>query len=314
LCRVAGCLGMTAPAHHHGHVHAAPDFGRAFAVGAVLNLAYVAAEAFYGVASHSLALLADAGHNLGDVLSLAAAWGASTLARRGPGGRYTYGLRGSTILVALANCVLLLVITGGIGWEAIRRLEEPEPLSGATVIVVAAIGIVINGATALPFVAGRKSDLNVRGAFAHLVSDALVAFGVVLGGAVILWTGWFWLDPAISLVISLVIVVGTWSLLRDSVDLALGAVPGSIDREAVAGYLGSLPGIAAVHDLHIWGMSTTDTALTAHLVRPEGVWSDPFLHHVAHELEERFGIGHVTLQLETAADADACRLAPDDVV
>ena len=309
---------MTAPAHHHGgaagRVHAAPDFGRAFAFGAVLNLAYVAAEAFYGVASHSLALLADAGHNLGDVLSLAAAWGAATLARRGPAGRYTYGLRGSTILVALANCVLLLVITGGIGWEAIRRLEEPEKLSGATVVIVAAIGIVINGATAMPFMAGRKSDLNVRGAFVHLASDALVACGVVLGGALIVWTGWFWLDPAISLIISLVIVAGTWSLLRDSVDLALGAVPASIDREAVAGYLGSLPGVAAVHDLHIWGMSTTDAALTAHLVRPEGVWADPFLHHVAHELEERFGIGHVTLQLETAADADACRLAPEDVV
>jgi cobalt-zinc-cadmium efflux system protein len=308
---------MTASVHHHGahgHLHAAPDFGRAFAFGALLNLAYVGAEAFYGVAAHSLALLADAGHNLGDVLSLVAAWGAATLARRGPGGRYTYGFRGTTILVALGNCALLLVVTGGIGWEAIRRLAEPEPLSGGIVIVVAAIGIVINGVTALPFISGRKRDLNVRAAFVHLASDALVAFGVVLGGGLILWTGWFWMDPAIGLVISLVIVVGTWSLLRDSVDLALGAVPASIDREAVAGYLGSLPGIAAVHDLHIWGMSTTDAALTAHLVRPEGGGADPFLHEVAHELEERFGIGHVTLQLETAADADACRLAPDDVV
>jgi cobalt-zinc-cadmium efflux system protein len=302
--------------HHDNHDHdrLPSSFGRAFAIGVVLNLAYVGAEALYGIASHSLALLADAGHNFGDVLGLAAAWSASVLSRRGPGGRYTYGLRGSTILVALANAVLLLVITGGIGWEAIRRLQSPEPLSGLTIIVVAAIGVIVNGLTAFLFMSGRNSDLNIRAAFLHLASDAVVALGVVVAGALILWTGWLWLDPASSLIISIVIVVSTWSLLRDSVNLALGAVPPSIDREAVALYLGSLPGITAVHDLHIWGMSTTETALTAHLVRPEGGLPDPFLRHVAHELEECFGIGHVTLQLETTDDADACRLAPDDVV
>jgi cobalt-zinc-cadmium efflux system protein len=273
-----------------GHTHAPADFGRAFAVGVALNFAFVLAEAFCGIASHSLALLADAGHNLGDVLALAAAWGAAILARRGPAGRYTYGLRGSTILVALGNAVLLLVITGGIAWEAIRRLHSPEELSG------------------------RQSDLNIRAAFLHLASDAAVAFGVAIAGILILATGWLWLDPAMSLAISIIIVAGTWSVLRDSLNLALGAVPPGIEHEAVARYLGSLPGITAVHDLHIWGMSTTETALTAHLVRPEGVPTDALLRRAAHELQERFGIGHVTLQVETADEAVICRLAPDDIV
>jgi cobalt-zinc-cadmium efflux system protein len=297
------------------HAHAAADFGRVFAVAVALNAAYVVAEALYGIASHSLALLADAGHNLGDVLALAAAWGAAILGRRGPGGRYTYGLRGSTILVALGNAVLLLVITGGIAWEAIRRLlEPPEPLSGMTVVIVAAIGVVINGSTALLFMAGRKGDLNIRAAFQHLASDAAVALGVALAGMLILLTGWLWLDPAISLAISIIIVAGTWSLLRDAINFALHAVPPGIQREAVADYLGSLPGITAVHDLHIWGMSTTETALTAHLVRPEGVPNDALLRRAQHELHERFGIGHVTLQVETADEAVICRLAPDDIV
>ena len=297
------------------HSHAAPDFGRAFAIGVALNAAYVVAETFYGIASHSLALLADAGHNLGDVLALAAAWAAAILGRRGPGGRYTYGLRGSTILVALGNAVLLLVITGGIAWEAIRRLlDPPEPLSGMTVLVVAAIGVIINGSTALLFMSGRKGDLNIRAAFLHLASDAAVALGVALAGMLILLTGWLWLDPAISLAISIIIVAGTWSLLREAINFALHAVPPGIQREAVADYLGSLPGITAVHDLHIWGMSTTETALTAHLVRPEGVPNDALLRRAQHELHERFGIGHVTLQVETADEAVICRLAPDDIV
>jgi cobalt-zinc-cadmium efflux system protein len=289
-----------------GHAHAPADFGRAFAVGVALNFAFVVAEAFYGIASHSLALLADAGHNLGDVLALAAAWGAAILARRGPAGRYTYGLRGSTILVALGNAVLLLVITGGIAWEAIRRLHSPEELSGLTVVIVAA--------TAWLFMSGRQSDLNIRAAFLHLASDAAVAFGVAIAGILILATGWLWLDPAMSLAISIIIVAGTWSVLRDSLNLALSAVPPGIEHEAVARYLGSLPGITAVHDLHIWGMSTTETALTAHLVRPEGVPTDALLRRAAHELQERFGIGHVTLQVETADEAVICRLAPDDIV
>jgi cobalt-zinc-cadmium efflux system protein len=313
--------------HDHRHVHGAhrahgspthsdapANFGRAFAIGVALNAAYVIAEVFYGIASHSLALLADAGHNLGDVLALAAAWGASILGQRRPGGRYTYGFRGSTILVALGNAVLLLVITGGIAWEAIRRLQSPEPLSGMTVVVVAAIGVVINGSTALLFVSGRRGDLNIRAAFLHLASDAAVALGVVLAGVFILMTGWLWLDPAISLAISIIIVVSTWSVLRDSINLALHAVPSGIERDAVADYLGSLPGITAVHDLHIWGMSTTETALTAHLVRPEGVPTEALLRRAQHELQERFGIGHVTLQVETADEAVICRLAPDDTV
>jgi cobalt-zinc-cadmium efflux system protein len=296
------------------HGHAPADFGRAFAIGVALNAAYVLAEVFYGIVSHSLALLADAGHNLGDVLALAAAWGASILGQRRPAGRYTYGFRGSTILVALGNAVLLLVITGGIAWEAIRRLQSPEPLSGTTVVVVAAIGVVINGSAALLFMAGRRGDLNIRAAFLHLASDAAVALGVALAGLLILMTGWLWLDPAVSLAISIIIVISTWSVLRDSINLALHAVPSGIEREAVADYLGSLPGITAVHDLHIWGMSTTETALTAHLVRPEGVPTDALLRRAQHELQERFGIGHVTLQVETADEAVICRLAPDDTV
>jgi len=237
--------------HHHrgagGHVHAPASFGRAFAIGIALNTAYVLGGAFYGVAAHSLALLADAGHNLGDVLGLAAAWGASILGTRKPGGRYTYGLRRSSILAALGNAVVLLVVTGGIAWEGIRRLLDPEPTAGITIIAVAAGGIVVNGVTALLFMSGRKDDLNIKGAFLHMASDALVALGVVVAGGLILWTGWLWLDPAISLVISAVIVAGTWSLLRNSVNLSLDAVPG-IDGHAVEARLRALPGVSEVHD------------------------------------------------------------------
>jgi cobalt-zinc-cadmium efflux system protein len=300
------------PGAHSGHVHAPADFGKAFAIGIALNTTYVAAEAFYGIAAHSLALLADAAHNLGDVLGLAAAWGASVLALRHPSDRYTYGLRGGTILASLGNAVVLLVMTGGIAWEAIQRLSTPEHAAALTIIVVAGIGVAINGLTALLFMAGRNSDLNIRGAFLHMASDALVAFGVVVAGAVILWTDWTWLDPAISLVICVVIVAGTWSLLRDSVNLAISAVPQGVDHGKVADYLASLPGVIAVHDLHIWGMSTTETALTAHLVRPETGPADEFLHRTSHELEERFGIVHATIQLETADVT--CRLAPNEVV
>lgn len=298
----------------HGHSHAPTDFGRAFAIGIALNLAYVGAEAFYGIVAHSLALLADAGHNLGDVLGLVLAWGAAALSRHRPTQRHTYGLRSTSILAALVNAIVLLVVTGGIVWEAIRRLSEPEPSAGLTIIIVAAIGIAINAATALLFMSGRKDDLNIRAAFWHMASDALVALGVVVAGAAILWTGWLWLDPAISLIISVVIVLGTWGLLRDSVHLALDAVPAGIDRQEVEAYLAALPGVTEVHDLHIWGLSTTETALTAHLVRPAGGSIDALLASAAHELEEHFGIGHTTIQLETGEDALACRLAAADVV
>lgn len=297
----------------HGHSPAPADFNRAFAIGMALNFAFVAIEVFYGLAANSLALLADAGHNLSDVLGLGAAWTGALLSRQRPNHRYTYGLGGSTILAALANAVLLLVVTGGIAWEAIQRIGSPEETTGLTIVVVAALGIAVNGATALLFMSGREGDLNIRGAFLHMASDALVAFGVVVAGAAILWTGWSWLDPVISLVISVVIVAGTWGLLRDSVNLALNAVPVGIDRQAVESYLVGLPGVVAVHDLHIWGMSTTETALTAHLVRPQGGPADAFLHEAAHKLEERFGIAHATLQLETDAE-QVCRLAPDEVV
>jgi cobalt-zinc-cadmium efflux system protein len=303
----------------HTHSHAGPshgqvpkDFGHAFLIGIALNLAYVIAEAFYGILAHSLALLADAGHNLGDVLGLAIAWLAMFLGRRRPGGRYTYGWRRSSILAALANAMALLVITGGIATEAVRRLAEPEPAAGLTIITVAAIGILVNGGTALLFLRGRHHDLNLRGAFLHMVADAAVTLGVVVAGALILWTGWLWLDPAISLIVSLVIVAGTWSLLRHSLDLALDAVPAGIDRDAVERFLAGLPGVREVHDLHIWGMSTTETALTAHLVRPGvAVIDDAFLQEAVYVLKHRFGIGHATLQLETGAP---CELAPENVV
>ncbi len=303
--------------HHHcagGHVHAPANFGRAFAIGIALNVAYVLAEAFYGVASHSLALLADAGHNLGDVLGLAAAWGASILSKRRPSGKYTYGLRRSSILAALGNAIVLLVVTGGIAWEGIRRLLEPEPTAGVTIMVVAAVGIFVNGITAWLFMSGRKGDMNVRGAFLHMASDALVAFGVVVAGGLILWTGWHWLDPAISLVISAVIVWGTWSLLRGSLDLSLDAVPEGVDKEKVETALRGLPGVVEMHDLHIWGLSTTETALTAHLVRGDAADDAGLLAHACEEMHQHFEIAHATFQFETPEMAVQCKLRPGEVV
>ena len=303
--------------HHHGaggHVHAPASFGRAFAIGIALNAAYVLAEVFYGLAAHSLALLADAGHNLGDVLGLVAAWGASVLSKRRPSGRYTYGLRRSSILAALSNAIVLLVVTGGIAWEGIRRLIDPEPSAGTTIMIVAAAGIFVNGITAYLFMSGRKGDLNIKGAFLHMASDALVAVGVVIAGAMILWTGWLWLDPAISLIISIVIVAGTWSLLRDSVNLSLDAVPQGIDKGKVETCLKGLPGVAAIHDLHIWGLSTTETALTAHLVRSDPAADERLLHLAGEAMKERFEIGHATFQLETPAAAEACKLRPAEAV
>ena len=309
-----GCHhGHGAGRHVHAHSHAPSSFGRAFAVGIILNTAYVIAEAFYGIASHSLALLADAGHNLGDVLGLAVAWVAASLSQRRPSVRYTYGLRGSSILAALGNAITLLVITGGIGWEAVRRLMDPEPSGGLTIMVVAAVGVAVNGATALLFMSGRKGDLNIKGAFTHMAADALIALGVVVTGGLIIVTGWLWLDPAVSLIVSATIIVGTWSLLRDSLNLALDAVPPSINPQAVERHLKALPGVTHVHDLHIWGMSTTETALTAHLVRPNQPVEDAFLCQAAEAMKKHFGIGHATFQIETG-EGEECRLAPDSVV
>ncbi len=298
--------------HHHGHSHAPADFGRAFAIGMALNLAYVAAEAFYGLASHSLALLADAAHNLSDVLGLAAAWTAAILGRRKPGGRYTYGLRRASVLAALGNAVLLLVVTGGVAAEALRRFWEPQEPAGLTMVAVATVGILVNGGTALLFLRGRHGALTVRGAFLHMVADALVTAGTVGAGALSLWTGWVGIDPLVSLAIGAVIVAGTWSLLRDAVNLSLDAIPAGIERAEVEAYLRALPGVRNVHDLHIWALSTTEAALTAHLVR-DGA-ADDLLRRIPADLRHRFGIGHVTIQLESEAVAAACALRPDHVV
>jgi cobalt-zinc-cadmium efflux system protein len=299
--------------HGPGHARAPANFGRAFAIGIALNLTFVAVELVYGVLANSMALIADAGHNLSDVLGLAVAWIASVLTRRPPSPRLTYGLGGSSIVAALFNAVLLLVAVGAIAWEAILRLFEPEPVASGTVMIVAAVGIVINGVTAWLFASGRKGDLNIRGAFLHMVADAAVSAGVVVAGAVILYTGWLRLDPLTSLVVVGLIIWSTWSLLRDSLAMSVSAVPAAIDPRAVRRYLESCSGVSAVHDLHIWAMSTTENALTAHLVLPGGHPGDEFLMNAATELRRRFGIGHTTLQIEISEET-ACHLAPDHVV
>jgi cobalt-zinc-cadmium efflux system protein len=300
--------------HHHGNGHAHPpaSFGWAFAIGISLNLIFVVVEFGYGVVANSMALMADAGHNLSDVLGLFVAWIASALAKRPPSVRYTYGFGGSSILAALFNAVFLLVALGAVAWEAILRLFDPEPVAIGTVMIVAAIGILINGATAWLFASGRKGDINIRGAFLHMVADAAVSAGVVAAGLVIVYTGWLRLDPITSLVIVGIIVWGTWSLLRDSFAMAVDGVPPAVDPQAVRRYLETCAGVAAVHDLHIWAMSTTENALTAHLVLPGGHPGDEFLITAASELRQRFGIGHTTLQIEIDV-ATACHLV-DHVV
>jgi cobalt-zinc-cadmium efflux system protein len=301
---------------HGNHPHSRETGGhdRAFAVGIALNLAFVAVESVYGVLSHSMALLADAGHNLSDVLALALAWGASTLGRRVPSQRFTYGLGSSTILAALVNAMLLMLVVGGIAVEAVQRLMSPVPVATMTVIWVALCGIAVNTATALLFLRGREHDLNLRGAFLHMAADAAVSLGVVLAGVGMLYSGWTWLDPAMSLVIAAVIVGSTWGLLRDSLNLSLHAVPPRIDTGLIREYFSALAGVAEIHDLHIWGMSTTETALTVHLVMPDGHPSDRFIAEVADELRQRFGIGHATIQVETGDELHPCPLAPDHVV
>jgi cobalt-zinc-cadmium efflux system protein len=297
--------------HAHGHSHAPKTHTRAFQIGIGLNIGFVIIEAWFGWITQSLALLADAGHNLSDVLGLLLAWGASYLARRPPSRTYTYGLRRSTILAALFNSMLLLLAVGGIAWEALRRLQNPTPVPGITLIWVAGVGVVINTLTALLFFSGGKQDLNIRGAFLHMAADALVSVGVVLAGAAMLLTGWLWFDPAISLVIVIVIVVGTWNLLRDALGLILDRVPKHIQPLAVRTLLKELPGVAQVHDLHIWAMSTTETALTAHLVMPAGCPGDAFLAQASEELHHHFDIDHATLQVETGDVQYPCRLESD---
>lgn len=301
--------------HHHGGGHhpAPPDLGRAFALGTALNLAFVAAEMVFGFAANSLALIADAAHNFSDVIGLLLAWGAALAARRPPTASHTYGYRRASILAALANAGLLLLAVGGIVVEAVRRVLEPQPVAATTVLAVAAVGIVINTATALLFLRGRNDDINVRGAFLHMTADAAVSVGVVVAALAISGTGWAWIDPAVSLLVAFVILASSWGLAREALRLSLDAVPAGIDRAAVERCLAGLPGVTEVHDLHIWAMSTTETALTAHLVRPGAALDDCFLVDASHALAERFGIRHATLQVE-AGDGDPCRLAPPDVV
>jgi cobalt-zinc-cadmium efflux system protein len=293
--------------HHHHHHHSPPNYNRAFIIGTALNAGFVGIEAVFGFLTNSLALLADAGHNLSDVLGLLLAWGATWLTRRRPSQRYTYGFRRSSIFAALLNACFLLVAMGAIAWESIERfINPPPPVNGGTVIGVALVGIVINGITALMFMSGRERDLNIKGAFLHMASDALVSLGVVLAGVAILTTGWLWFDSAVSLIIVAVIVVGTWNLLRDSINLALDAVPEGIEPSAVRTYLEELSGVVEVHDLHIWAMSTTETALTAHLVMPVRKADDAFLSRICMELHDKFGIEHTTIQIEAGNFPLAC--------
>jgi cobalt-zinc-cadmium efflux system protein len=298
----------------HGHDHAAADFGPAFAIGAAINIGFVAVEAIYGVLANSLALLADAGHNLGDVLGLLLAWGATHLVKRAPTRERTYGYKRTSIAAALANAIILLITVGAIALEAMRRLASPEAAASDTVIVVAAIGIVVNGATALLFMSGRAGDLNIKSTFLHMAADAATSAGVVVAALVMRRTGWLWLDPVVGLAIAAVITVGTWSLLRDSVNLAMDAVPEGIDRDAIEAYLAGLPGVTEIHDLHIWGMSTTETALTVHLIRSSPTIDDALIAEASRELHDRFRIGHATFQFEVGHPSFPCRLASPHVV
>ncbi|EFO80262.1 cation diffusion facilitator family transporter [Oscillochloris trichoides DG-6] len=298
---------------HHHHHHAPTHFDRAFAIGVGLNLTFVVIEFGFGIVAGSLALLSDAWHNLSDVLGLLLAWGALALSRRLPTVRHTYGLRRSTILAALANAALLLIAIGGIAWEAVQRLVTPDDVPGMTLVIVAGIGIAINALTAWLFARGGQEDLNIRGAFLHMVADALISLGVVVAGLLIMFTGWAWIDPLVSLIIVVVIGWGTWGLARDSVDLALDGVPGSVDPVAVRNYLNTLPGVREVHDLHIWALSTTEPALTVHLVVEPQIAGDALLAQVRTHLHDTFGIEHVTIQLEVGDPNYPCQHCPEEV-
>ncbi|AEJ02425.1 cation diffusion facilitator family transporter [Nitrosomonas sp. Is79A3] len=301
-------------AHDHDHSHVPKSYDRAFAIGVALNVGFAVVEVIFGLLSNSLALLADAGHNLSDVLSLLFAWGASVLVRKLPTQRHTYGLRRTSILAALINALVLLVAVGAITWEAIHRFGYPESVASDTVIWVASVGIVINGFMAWLFMSGEKQDMNIRGAYLHMVADAAVSLGVVIAAITIKITGWLWLDPVVSLVVAVIIGIGTWGLLRESLNLALDAVPANIHPAQVEAYLANLPGIEAVHDLHIWAMSTTEIALTVHLIKPDAVIDDLLLVQINNELREKFGIQHTTVQFECGNVSHPCEQEPSDVV
>jgi len=298
----------------HNHSHAPKNFNRSFAIGVALNIGFVAVETIYGFVSNSLALLSDAGHNLSDVMALLLAWGASVWVRRAPTERRTYGFRRSSILVAIFNALVLLIAVGGIAWEAILRFMNPEPVASNIVMLVASVGICINSFTAWLFVSGKKQDVNIRGAYLHMVADAAISLGVVVAAVAIYFTSWLWLDPVTSLLIVIVIMIGTWKLLRESLDLALDAVPKNINPAEVATYLSSLPGVASVHDLHIWCMSTTEVALTVHLVMPDAIIDDEFLSNINKYLNHKFDITHTTIQLEQGSIAHSCTQAHADAL
>jgi cobalt-zinc-cadmium efflux system protein len=305
--------GCSHAGHGHGHSHhgGAGGSGSAFFIAVFLNAAFVAVEFSFGFIANSTALMADAGHNLSDVFGLLLAWGAAILTRRAPGGRFTYGLRGTSILASLANAMFLLVACGAIAWEATQRFSQPPAVAGLTVTLVAGLGIVINGLSAWLFVKGSKGDLNIRGAYLHMAADAAVSLGVVVAGVAMMFTGWNWLDPIVSLAIVAVIVIGTWGLLRESVHLALDAVPAHIDAAEIDGYLRQLPGVGNIHDLHIWALSTTENALTVHIVMPEGYPGDDFMDDVTGFLKTRFNLHHSTLQIEQGTTSHACCLVVD---
>lgn len=292
--------------HKHGHGHGGHDHGpltfdRAFAIGITLNILFVVVEFGLGFVAHSVALMADAGHNLSDVFGLCVAWGGATLARRGPSKRFTYGLKASTILAALINALLLMMAMGAIVFEAVTRIGDPAPVKGAVVVVVAAAGILVNAASAWLFVRGQKSDINLRGAYLHMAADATVSAGVMLAGVVIWVTGVEWIDPVVSIIVSGIIFWQTWGLLRETIEMSLNAVPRGIDYDEVKAALAAMPGVSATHDLHIWPMSTTETVLTAHLVMTEET-EPAFLGNAAAMLQQRFGIAHTTIQVERGAD------------
>ena len=297
---------MSTGSKHHGHSHAPQNFNRAFAIGIALNIGFVLIEGGYGWRINSLALLADAGHNLSDVAGLLLAWVAALAVRLRPDHRHTYGWQRASILAAFANAILLLVAMGALAWEAVQRLQTPGATEGVTIIAVAAVGVLVNGLTAALFMSGSKDDLNVRGAFLHMAADALVSLGVVAAGLLYLWQGWTWLDPVVSLIIASVIVVGTWSLFKQSVHLLFDGVPESVDLIALNQWLCSLPGVEAVHDLHVWAISTYDNALTAHLVMPGGHPGDAFYMEIARGLHDHFGISHPTLQIEMVEIDHGC--------
>jgi len=303
-------------AHGHGHSHAGhhhhgvpPDGkSRAFAIAVALNIGIVVLQVVYGFIAHSTALLADAGHNLSDVLGLVLAWGAIFLARRKTSARFTYGLRGSSILASLANAALLCVASGAIAWEAILRLTDPPVVGGVEVFAVAAAGLVINGFSAWLFMSGSKDDLNVRGAFLHMLGDAGVSAGVAVSGLIILFTGWYWVDPVMSMVVVAVVLYGTWGLLTESVKLALGAVPGQVDTQKIARYLARLPGVTNLHDLHVWALSTTENSMTVHLVMPAGHPGDTFIDQIVAKLASDYSVHHTTIQIDLGTSDHHCAL------